>query len=296
MNVINNFFRCFGSFYNKQEPAVLAPSFEEKLSYFSKKVFQSEFDLQNTLKSESFISRIFGYGKDKEIKEILSSSEKINDEVEEYCSGKNLSDRQVIQILEIKDRISAIDSLVKKRFKSWFNILAPFSFLSQKMSFSSKAVEIIKGDGHCFFRSTAHGLVDLYRKESFRNYLDNRLRLLEGNIDQMEVARDLKALIKLLPQGRKESDRLQQALRNLACSHNQKNHLIRAGGNPQTYFQNMRNGGAWGGGPEIDALREVLGIELCTSREEMALYRKDKPIIALQYSASHYNLITSSFS
>lgn len=163
---------------------------------------------------------------------------------------------------------------------------------AQGVAASSSDVETIRGDGHCFFRSTAHGLIDLHQSnKDFLSGLQKQKEAFEekGTEADKKIADSLGKLITLIPQGRSKSDQLVQVLRDLSCDYNESYHPER--GLNRAYFSAMKTTNKWGGAPEIAALEKLLGVQICTSREELSLYDGTIPIVPLVYSSGHYNLL-----
>ncbi len=167
----------------------------------------------------------------------------------------------------------------------------------------SSGIEFIPDDGHCFFRAAGYGLYELCKSnphflEGLKQRRDSLLQVSPKSGDvrfAKTLAEDLTKLIDVLPKARARSRELIEALRNLSCTWNEEFHRERAEGDPDLYFRHMRTGSdknAWGGGPEIDALMEVLGIQICTSEDEAAIcgYDNSRPIITLQHTGNHFNL------
>jgi hypothetical protein len=151
-------------------------------------------------------------------------------------------------------------------------------------------IESILGDGHCFFRALGYGLYDHHLANP--NFI-GELKVKAKETQDKDIKMALNQLIKVLPKGRTSPIALIQALRNLACTHNEKYHKERAEGDPKAYFHAMRSTNAHGGGPEIDALMEVLDIQICTSHKEAAFcgYLDFRPIITLEHSYNHFDLV-----
>lgn len=166
---------------------------------------------------------------------------------------------------------------------------------SQEVAVAVRDVENIRGDGNCFFRATAHGLIDLHKSnKGFLSGLQKQKEAFEkkGTPADKRIAASFGKLITLISQGRSKSDQLQQVLRDLSCDYNWVYHPERAPNrNPKAYFHDMKTTNRWGGSPEIAALEELLHVQICTSREELGLHDGTTPIVPLLYRSGHYNLL-----
>ncbi len=152
--------------------------------------------------------------------------------------------------------------------------------------------ESIKGDGHCLFRSTAHGLVDLSRAD--KSFIP-RLKKEQAKFAKTnkKLANDLGTLIKLLPQGRMKSDALQQTLRNLSCSFYEATAPKWVANDP-SYFNSMRKN-AWGGETQLSAFAKVLGIRIdvinVPEKKTESIGVAKAPDIRIKFTGGHYDLV-----
>lgn len=166
---------------------------------------------------------------------------------------------------------------------------------TQPLLTNLKDAETIAGDGHCLFRSVAHGLVSLYKNANFEQTLVTKHTELEkvNDPNTQKLRTELKTLITLLPEGKstKNSDKLQRVLRNIVCSYNELYHPDKAEGDPAAYFKAMRNSNKWGGGTEIEAFNELFGVQInINTGRDILVYEGKKEAITLNYNGSHFNL------
>ncbi len=160
--------------------------------------------------------------------------------------------------------------------------------------------EQIKGDGNCLFRSCAHGLVDLNSKDA--TFIP-RLKEMQKELGKTgspqankKFDKDLERFINLLPKGRAQSDDMQQCLRDLYCSYHEKTALKWVQNDPK-YFEGIKKS-AWGDDGQLTFFAKLfqVQIDLVDSQEkktEKPIGSASNPVVCLQYTGNHYNLMRS---
>ena len=100
-------------------------------------------------------------------------------------------------------------------------------------------------------------------------------------------------LIHLISQGKgdENSENMQYLLRDIACTHNEKQHGHRA--EDRDYYRRMRETNEWGTDAELLAFSEVLGVQiaLTSNLKDYVILGESGPEIGIRYQNSHFDLV-----